>query len=56
MEVKEKVIKVYTLELTEEEALDLRSILHNHVEDYYLMPVGFQFLVDKLKRMLGGID
>lgn len=34
--MKVEIEKVVNLQLTEEEALDLRTVLHNHIEEYSL--------------------
>lgn len=54
MEVKEKIIKVYCLELTELEALDLRGILFQDLEEWSIEG-SKRALVNKLKKELGGI-
>lgn len=54
LEVKEKVIKVYSLNLTEEEALDLRSIMHLNIDDWSLNSEQKSF-VTRLKSALEGI-
>lgn len=46
-----KVIKTINLELTEEEALDLRTLVNNHIDDYFLPPTVFS-LVENLKSIL----
>lgn len=43
--------KVVNLQLTEEEALDLRTILHNHIEEYSLHRQQ-EILIHKLKGAL----
>lgn len=54
MEIKEKVIKVYTLELTELEALDLRGILFQDLEEWSIEG-SKRALVNRLKLELGEI-
>lgn len=49
--MKMEIEKVINLQLTEEEALDLRTILHNHVEEYSLYRPQ-ELLVNKLKELL----
>lgn len=51
MELIEKTIKIYTLELTKNEVVDLRNILHNYLKEDSID--GWQRVtVDKLKKEL----
>ena len=50
-ETSTKVIKTINFELTEEEALSLRTLLNNHIDSYWL-PDGVYKLVNELTEAL----
>ena len=50
-ETSTKVIKTVNLELTEEEALALRTLLNNHIDSYWL-PDKVHTLVNELTEAL----
>lgn len=52
--MKLEIEKVVNLQLTEEEALDLRTVLNNHIEEYQLYKQQ-ELLVNKLKEILNEI-
>lgn len=52
--MKIEIEKVITLQLTEEEALDLRSLLHNNIEEFTLYRPQ-ELLVHKLKELLNDL-
>lgn len=51
MELREKTVKVYKLELTKNDALDLKKILQNHLEENYI-GLWQRCTIDKLKKIL----